>query len=468
MSRRAARAALFAGCAACALAAAPGRARAFTWVQEVTEIARETLRAGQVVKQLDEARAMVREGEKIVGQGERAYRAVTGVRDLGSAMYALDLLGVQNPLPPDAPAVLDMLSGRRGGFGVLDGLHRTARAANRIFDPRDGSFRGDEMAANADSVAAMQAVAARTYEANAQRLDRLADVRARARAASDPKEVADLTLAVDLVRADIASQQAQLQSAHLMFVGAQAARAQRTDEYEARCLALVVAYFRQDGRGGSLDCPENAAPPAGGNVRLVAGAAVGRYPSGAAGSGGDPLDAMLAQPWGEQAAENARRAGIQPAALAAACVIESNCQAAAAAPTSSAAGPFQFVRDTWREQAGRAGVSTDLDARFDGVASSAAAANYFSEHGQRLQQYGIDTPSLGQAYALYQLGGPGLNVATAPDNALVSTVAPSLSPAAMSNNNIVPGVTTVGQWRDRYRAKVGAAFDGPLFLPSNT
>lgn len=453
-------------CAAAALVLAPRPAGAVlgvgdtTWclncTTEYTEIAREVARAAQVVKQIDEARAMVARADQI-------YRAATGVRDLGSAMYALNLAGIQNPLPVDAYAVQNMIAGRGGAAGTLSGLYNTLMGLNRVADPADGTFRGQEMAANAGSIAGMQALAQQTYQSNTERLQRLAGIRERMAAASDPAEVAQLHLAVAATEADLHAQQVQLQGAHVLFVSAQAMRVQRSAEHEDRCLKIVVAYF-QNG-GGSLNCPSTASgvPP------VVAGGTPGVYAGGAPGtSDGAAMDLMLSQSWGEQAVANARQVGINPEALAGTCAIESGCRSNAAAGTTSASGPFQFVKDTWVEQAGRVGVSTDLSARFDGAQSSLAAANYLSEQGRRLQQYGIDTPTVGQARALYQFGGAGMGLATAPDSAIVSAVMPGVSAATLKNNGVTAGVTTAGEWRARDRAKAGSAFDAPLFPASNT
>ena len=463
------RRALLAGACAAALWAGGTRpARAVlgvgdtTWclncTEEWQEVAREVARAAQVVKQIEEARAMVARAEQI-------YRAATGVRDLGSAIYALNLAGVQNPLPVDAYAVQNMIAGRGGAGGTLSGLYDTLMGLNRVADPAGDTFRGQEMAANAGSIAGMQALAQQTYQANAERLQRLAGVRERMAIASDPAEVAQLHLAVAATEADLHAQQVQLQGAHVLFVSAQAMRAQRSAEHEDRCLRIVVAYF-QNG-GGSLNCPSTAAavsPVVAGNA---AGGTAGIYAGASGASDGKAMDLMLSQPWGEAAVANARQTGINPEALAATCAIESGCRNLQSS-TSSAGGAFQVIDSTWREQTTKVGVSTDLSGKADGGTSSLVAANYLSEQGRKLQQYGIDTPTVGQARALYQFGGAGMGLATAPDSAVVSSVMPGVSADTLRANGVTAGVTTAGEWRARDRAKAGSAFDAPLFPTSNT
>ncbi len=405
------------------------------------------------------------ETRKIYNQAVVTHNAITGVRDLGSAVYAMEVAGIQNPLPVEAFAVQDMLLGRGSVSGNVGRLFDAGLSSNRVSDSSDGTFRGDELAANARSIAGIQAVSQEVYRANSDRLASLKDMRARLRTASDPKEVQDLQAAVAAIQADAASQNAQLGSAHVMFVSAQAMRGQRSAENEDRCLRIVAEYFRNG--GGSLNCPSGVSGA--GVSRVAVGAEGGSYAGASGGAAeGRALDMMMSQPWGEAAVANARRFGVTPEALAATCAIESGCRSDAAAGTTTASGPFQFVRDTWREQAQRAGVSTDLSARFDGAQSSAAAANYLAEGGRRLQQYGIDNPTVGQTRTLYQFGGAGMGLATAPDSAVVSVVMPGVSDATLRNNGIVPGVTTAGEWRAKGRGVAGSAFDAPVFPASNT
>ena len=71
--------------------------------------------------------------------------------------------------------------------------------------------------------------------------------------------------------------------------------------------------------------------------------------SGSASSGGsgDAYNTMMAQDWGSQAADAASAMGVSATALAATCVMESNCQNVGASSGSSAAGAFQMSNSTY-------------------------------------------------------------------------------------------------------------------------
>lgn len=380
-------------------------------------------------------------------------------------MYALNSLGIQNPLPIDAGSVQSMISGNGGASGALSGAYNTLMSVNRVAGTADGTFRGQEMAANAGSIAGMQALAQQTYQANAQRLQQLASLRQRMGTASDPAEVSQMKMGLAATEADLHAQQGQLQSAQLMFISAQASRGQRAAENEDRCLRIVVAYFQSG--GGTLKCPSGAQ---GGAVTQNISTNIGTVGGTGGASGpldGTALDTMMAQSWGDAAAANAQKAGITPEALAATCVIESGCQSVSSS-SSTAGGPFQIINSTYQSTAAQIGVSTDLSGKMDGATSSAVAATYLAQQGQKLQQYGIDTPTVGQARALYQFGGAGMGLATAPDSAVISNVMPGVSATTLSQNGIVPGVTTAGDWRAKGRSVAGSAFDARLFPASNT
>lgn len=84
--------------------------------QEVTEVLRwvDSMRQGaqtlaQVQQQVNQARAF--------------YQQVTHVTDLGSAVSALGVVGIQNPLPVNPYALQSLLSGQGGANGMLSSLN---------------------------------------------------------------------------------------------------------------------------------------------------------------------------------------------------------------------------------------------------------------------------------------------------------------------------------------------------------
>jgi hypothetical protein len=69
--------------------------------------------------------------------------------------------------------------------------------------------------------------------------------------------------------------------------------------------------------------------------------------SGSSGRSGDAYNTMMAQSWGAAAANAAGAMGVNATALAATCVMESNCQNVGASGGGSASGAFQMISSTY-------------------------------------------------------------------------------------------------------------------------
>src|SRR5208337_4911068 len=70
--------------------------------------------------------------------------------------------------------------------------------------------------------------------------------------------------------------------------------------------------------------------------------------SGGSDAGGAALDLMNSQSWGAQAAAAATNLGVNPSALAATCMMESQCQnVGVTTGASDAAGAFQMISSTY-------------------------------------------------------------------------------------------------------------------------
>lgn len=437
----------------------------------VTDAASLAQRAWQQVETLgqwtEQARSMATQIASLnaqLRQAQAAYAAVTGVRDLGSAMYALNVVGIQNPLPIDPLAVQSLISGQ-GNFsginGTLNGLQNIAATANRVYTPSGSSWRGQEMVTNANSLAGVQALAQRSYQAAAERLGLQNALRARLAVASDPKEVADLQAATAIVQADIASHQQQLQAVGVMAQAQTAVRVQRDDEQERRCIDKLIAYYA--GASTTGECPPPSAAPAttGAGATAVA-VSYGGGNSTAAGAS-PALDTMLSRSWGQQAADNATRLGVNPTALAATCVVESGCQNVNG--TGTVSGAFQMTNSTYTAAMRAAGGTAGLEGKMDPAVQSLAAAQELKSAAISLQNGGIASPSVLDTRAIYQWGaGAGPAVARANDGDMMSAVLPGYSADVLRSNGITPGVTTVGQWRQGIINKVGPAALQPALL----
>jgi hypothetical protein len=155
--------------------------------------------------------------------------------------------------------------------------------------------------------------------------------------------------------------------------------------------------------------------------------------------------------------------GITPEALAATCMAESNCQNVGAASGSSASGEFQMINSTYQAMidqfaANNPGISVDtsLAGKMDPTNEAYAAAQYLADGVQALQAAGDANPTNVDLRAYYQFGaGAGGQVALAADGKDLEAIV-NLTPSQMAANGIT-ATTTVGEWRQSYANKVGAA-----------
>ena len=173
--------------------------------------------------------------------------------------------------------------------------------------------------------------------------------------------------------------------------------------------------------------------PAGGTTGTSSGDS-GAGPSGASGStvagiggadaGGAALDLMNAQSWGSQAAAAATALGVNPAALAATCMMESQCQnVGSSSSVSSAAGAFQMISTTYtadingavaEDPAIASNIVQGLAGQMDPGTEAYAASYELQQDAQMLQNGGVSNPTVLSVRAVYQFGGAtGVGVALA-------------------------------------------------------
>lgn len=193
------------------------------------------------------------------------------------------------------------------------------------------------------------------------------------------------------------------------------------------------------------------------------GGSSGSGTGASAGSSG-ALDTMLGTAWGTAAVSNAQALGVNPSALAATCVLESDCQNIGGSGT--VAGAFQMTASTYTEMINAAlaqnpdlasQIVPGLAGQMDPATESIAASQYLLQAAQALQNAGITDPTVLQARGYYNFGPQsGVLLAQAADSAPIAQVLSSYSAATLAANGIVPG-ETVGQWRAAVSAKIGNA-----------
>ena len=185
---------------------------------------------------------------------------------------------------------------------------------------------------------------------------------------------------------------------------------------------------------------------------------------GGDGSTGSPaLDTMLSRSWGAAAQANAEALGVNGTALAATCVLESNCQNVGGAGTIN--GAFQMSNGTYaasmaaalaQDPGLAASIVSGLAGKSDPATQSIAASEYLRQGAQYLQARGVSNPTVLDVRGYYNFGpGNAVAIAQANDSHLMSDQITGLTAAQLVANGIQPGSTTVGQWRASVANKIG-------------
>jgi len=197
---------------------------------------------------------------------------------------------------------------------------------------------------------------------------------------------------------------------------------------------------------------------------------------GGSGDGSDSpaMTTMMSRSWGAAAEANAQSLGVNATALAATCVLESNCQNLGGTGTIN--GAFQMSNGTYTEAMAAAlqqnpnlaaNIVPGLAGKSDPATQSIAAAEYLRQGALALQTNYLSNPTVLDVRGYYQFGpGNASAISRAPDNTALSSLVP-LTAQQYQDNRIIPGVTTVGQWRASVTTKIGASTaQAPVLLPS--
>lgn len=417
--------------------------------------------------------------------------------NLGSALGVLNAAGVASPLPVSPYAVQGLLSGQggvTGALGNLSALTSGMAGSNQLYPPNTGTYAGQSMATNAGSIAGAQATAMTVYQQMAQHFGVLTALRQQAAQATTPaaRDAIMEQLQTEIAWGTFAS--GQLQSAYMLVAAQQAVNTERDNEKLTHDLCVTINACPTCGFAlncnGSTAAPGSSATAATGTTApgsTVAtdastagwsGASDGTAPSSASGgtaalpsSGSSALDTMLAQPWGQAAASNAQALGVNPSALAATCVVESQCQAIAG--SGSAQGAFQMMPATYTSSLSTAlannpqlasSVVPEASGITDPTTESIAASEYLLQGAQSLQANGIANPTVLDVRGYYNFGPTGgAAIANADPSETMSDVLKMYTPSQLAQNGITPG-ETVGQWRSAVSAQIGNAAIQPVVL----
>ena len=157
--------------------------------------------------------------------------------------------------------------------------------------------------------------------------------------------------------------------------------------------------------------------------------------------------------------------GLSATALAATCVMESNCQNVGASGGGSASGAFQIINSTYTADINAAmaydpaisgSIVSGLAGQMDPTTEAYAASYELRTDALALESQGISDPTVLQTRAMYQFGaGAGPGVASAPDSANIAQLT-GLSAASLAANGLTTS-STVGDWRQTIINRLGSA-----------
>jgi hypothetical protein len=408
-----------------------------------------------------------------------AHGNLAAVSDL---VPQLSAMGVTNPFGEDTAGMMQSLSGlASAGSNLASQVSATSNMAqgllstDQLYAPTGSDFRANAINSMASAAAYQKAVAAQALDVSSKRLAALTDLRSQLSNTPDLKASADAGArwgAEQVLATEHGNQLLAIQISQRAQDLTDAQRELQAWRCSAEALVKEASGAASAAGGGAVTL---VSAGSGASCTVAAAPATGTYASNgntvgtlvsATGTSGDgtgdgaTLGKMLAQPWGQTAANNATALGVNPAALAATCSLESNCTANPGG-TGTISGAFQMSNGTYAQtvgevQASNPGLASGITSKNDPASQSIASAQYLKDGAQSLQAAGISNPSVLDVRGYYQFGpASAATLASAPDNQVMSSTV-NFSAATLAANGITPGVTTVGQWRSTVVNKIGA------------
>lgn len=392
-------------------------------------------------------------------------------------------VGLTSPLGGDAAGLVSALGGLGGSVMATNALAQQMMATDNYYLPSVSDFRAVAMNQAASALAQQRALASLALDSNTRRLASLTNLRNQLGSTADVKAAADATARLVGEQATAQAQTNQLLAAQ-MLQATQIGTSKAREEQAWRCSAenfveeakaaaeaanagMVVLVSTSSSR---VTCAAGPAPidmvtaGLGGDVGGVGGSGLTAIASG----GSTALDTMMAQSWGQAAAGNATALGVNPSALAATCVLESNCSANVGG-AGTISGAFQMSNGTYAEtvaavRSSNPELAAQIGNKNDPASQSIAAAQYLKQGALSLQSASIPNPTALDVRGYYQFGpANAASVAQASDNQLMASILTGLPSSALAGNNIT-GATTVGQWRQSVTSKIGNAASQPVLI----
>lgn len=385
----------------------------------------------------------------------------------------LGSVGLTSPLGEDMPALASSIAGLGGDLSQTASLAESLRSTDQLYAPSGADFRAVAINQAAAALSSQKALAEMSLQSSGARLANLTALRKGLGDSPDVKAAADATARLTGEQATATAQGNQLLAA-MMLQNVQTATDAAREQQLARCSAERLtdeakrAKVAADSGTIQLETPSDGAikcaVPTNAGQQQAAALMNASYTTGGTSfqdcNPSSSLDTMAAQPWGQQAANNAAALGVNPDALAATCVLESNCTANPGG-TGTISGAFQMSDGTYAQtvgevQASNPNLASQITSKNDPASQSIAAAQYLKDGALSLQGSGIANPTVLDVRGYYNFGpANGAALAAASGNQLMSDAMPGLSAATLRANGI-SDTTTVGAWRAGVTSKIGA------------
>ncbi len=183
-------------------------------------------------------------------QLQMTYEALAHVTDLGSAVGALGMLGIRNPLPISPYAVQGLLNGSGGVGGMsssIGSMFTGTLAGNQVYQARTDTWLGQELNRNGSGIAGGQSLALELYRAAADRMVHLDDLRGQIAGASDPSVRESLIAQIGAEQTAISNQQVQATVLGNYMQSQFASQQQRVQERRQQEIDQVLADARAHG-----------------------------------------------------------------------------------------------------------------------------------------------------------------------------------------------------------------------------
>ena len=461
-------------------------ARAQLVVVDPTNLTQNVTTAVQSLIAAEKRIAMIKNQIDQLRQIENTVNALAhgNLSALGDVVPELNASGLMNPMGDDTQTLMQALGGTALRLGDAGAAAQQVLNTDQFYMPRASDFRAASIAQSALAAAQQKALAAQMMQASHDRLVQTQRLRVAIETTPDAKASGDATLRMVGEGVQTQAQTNQL-LATMIMQRAQEATERSRDEQAWRCSAeqLVsqataasgaadggqVQLVGTGGDSGACASTGPAAPSPAAAYAASTSVNLGAVNLAAASpASGSPLDVMLNQSWGQAAADNARAMGVNPTALAATCVIESNCSTNVGG-SGTISGAFQISDGTYGDtvnavRASNPNLASQITTKNDPISQSISASQYLKQGAQTLQASGIADPTNIDVRGYYQFGpANAASLARASDNQIFATAITGLSPKTLAANGITE-TTTVGQWKQTVSSKLGSAAGQSVLL----